>query len=281
MGELSKSSLSSSFSLSDYSSINSRFSFSDISLSASTSIPDLSSSSSCPSSNLSLDFKSRFSSESSRRTSSSHSIYWSKSSTLSTITVPFTRAPEKPPRRKQTTEEEEEHKHVICIKINQEPDTELDCANVQDVGQLSPVPLSPSPPPPPVSLTWSSLHSHANDEELPPPPQLTDFDKELSKAEASAPIPPEPEHSSWVRHIQFAVPAQVREDDDLGTAPLCYEEEHEAFNEIAEYISNSLNRKLVFKGNCGENHHLLTKLDNLKTRQRNDFLLNLKRNSFK
>ena len=280
MGELSKSSLSSNFSLSDYSSINSRFSYSDISLSASTSIPDLSSSSSCPSSNLSLDLKSRFSSESSRRTSSSHTIYWSKSSTLSTITVPFTRAPEKPPRRKQTTEEEEEeHKHVICIKINQEPDTELDCANVQDVGQLSPVPLSPSPPPPPVSLTWSSLHSHANDEELPPPPQLTDFDKELSKAEASAPI--QPEHSSWVRHIQFAVPAQVREDDDLGTASLCYEEEHEAFNEIAEYISNSLNRKLVFKGNCGENHHLLTKLDNLKTRQRNDFLMNLKRKSFK
>ena len=275
MGELSKASLSSSFSLSDYSSINSRFSFSDISLSASTSIPDLSSSSSCPSSNLSLDFKSRFSSESSRRTSSSHSIYLSKSSTLSTITVPFTRAPEKPPRRKQTVEEEE-YKHVICIKINQEPDTELDCPNIQ-----SPVPMSPSPPPPPVSLTWSSLHSHANDEELPAPPQLTDFDKELSKAEASVQIPPEPEHSSWVRHIQFAVPAQVREDNDVGTAPLCYEEEHEAFNEIAEYISNSLNRKLVFKGNCGENHHLLTKLDNLKTRQRNDFLLNLKRNSFK
>ena len=268
MRELSKTNLSSSFSLSDYSSINSRFSFSDISLSASTSIPDLSYSSACPSSNLSLNLKSRFSSESSRRTASSHSIYGSKSSTFSNITVPLTRVPEKPLRRKQT-QEEEEHKHVICIKISQEPDTELDCANlqeIQDVGQLSPVPMSPSPPPPPVSLTWSSLHSTANNEELPPPPQLTDFDKEISEAEVSVPIP---EHSSWLRHIQFAVPAQVREDDDLGTATLCYEEEYEAFNEIAEYISSSLNKKLVFKGNFGEN--LLIKLDNLKKRQRHVF----------
>ena len=239
-------------------------------MSASTSIPDLSSPSTCPS-DISQNLKSRFSS------ASSHSLYWSQSSTLSTITLPLTRAREKPSRRQQTPEKEDQ-RHVICIKIRQEPETELDCANFQDVRERSPVPgspspphhpgsltWSPSPPPHPGSLTWSSLRSDTNDEDLPPPPN--EFDEEISQAEVSAPIQI---HSSWLSHIQFARPAQVRDDADLGTASSCYEEEYEAFNEIAEYNCTSLNRKLAFasKGNK-ENHHLLMQLDQLRSRQRN------------
>ena len=172
-------------------------------------------------------------------------------------------------RQQQQSLEEEDQRHVICIKISQEPETELDCANIQAVREMSPVPGSPSPPPPPGSLTWSSLHSDANDEDLPPPP--SEFNEEISQAEVSAPIQ---KPSSWLSHIQFARPAQVRDDPDLGTASLCYEGEYEAFNEIAEYNCTSLNRKLAAKGN-EENHHLLMKLDNLRTRQRNAIFIHI------
>ena len=196
--------------MSDYSSIISTFSLSDISFSASTSNPDLSS---CPSTTLS--FKTPFSPVPSRKSASIHSFYGSQSSNLSTITVPLTWTPEKP-LRSQKTLEEDEQRNVICIKISQEAENELDSVNIQDDD-------SQSLPPHPVSPTWPSFHS--NDENA-----------------------------------------------YLGITLSSYEEDYEAFNEIAEYTSKSLNRKLFSKRDSKENHHLLRKLDNLRTRQRNQII---------
>ena len=246
--------------VSEYSSINSRFSISDISLSASTSIPDLSSCSS-------TSTKSQFS----RNTySSSQSLSLSSLTTnLSTMTVPVTWAPEKPPRRHQPCLVEDKA-HVICIKISQEPETELECVNIRDAGGLSPTPGTPSPPPPP-SLTWSSLHS--TDHEFPPPPSILESEISLLQEEDVTKVDAVADDSSWDREIQFAIPANIREDEDLGKfTSLSYEGEYEALNEVGEYDSKSLNRKVIARGNCQEIHHLLKKLDDLETRKRELFL---------
>ena len=129
--------------------------------------------------------------------------------------MPLTWTPEKP-LRSQKTLEEDEQRNVICIKISQGAENELDSVNIQDDD-------SQSLPQHPVSPTWPSLHS--NDENA---------DQEIALSS--------------------------------------YEEDYEAFNEIAEYTSKSLNRKLFSKRDSKENHHLLKKLDNLRTRQRNQVI---------
>ena len=97
-----------------------------------------------------------------------------------------------------------------------------------------------------------------------------DADNELNcvniQNDDSHSLPPQPLSPTW-SSLHFN-----DEDGDLGKALLSYEEDYEAFNEISEYISKSLNRKLFSKRVIKENHHLLKKLDNLRTRQRNQII---------
>ena len=179
--------------------------------------------------------------------SSSTAKKLSPASTMSTMPVPMSWAPVKPPRRVkegvQTDEEiieQDDTNHVITIKISgAATDSDVDCHNVQR--HMIPVPplTTPSPPPPP-SLDMTSLSSDLVS--LPPPPSFIDTEESNDIDDAITEALDQLENvddngGTWLDQILTLKDEDNRKDGDLDdiTPESLVAAEFEAHNEVTEY----------------------------------------------